>query len=280
MKYTNTRSDAGFISSSASRETPVELWHARHLIFQIVWRDLTVRYRQTWLGWIWAVANPALNMMLYYGVFGLIVRFQPPEYHTPYALVLLCGLLIWMLFAASLNATSECLTNNLHLVKKLWFPRAALAVAACGVSLVDFMLGLLCLVVLLPLCGVHWSPLQLPVLILCGLMTAVCGWGGGCVMAVLRLRYRDIRHLMPLMTQALFYVTPVVWTPGVLPERWQWLESVNPLATFIAVCRRALLHDALPDIAQVICALAGSVLLGGAGYICFIFQEPEATERA
>ncbi|MFP3524599.1 ABC transporter permease [Pantoea sp. SIMBA_072] len=273
-------SGPGFTSTPGSRETFQELWHARNLVCQFVWRDLTVRYRQTWLGWLWAGLNPALNMGLYYAVFGLMVRFQPPEYRAPYALVLLCGLVVWMLFAAALNATSECLLNNLYLIKKIWFPRAALAVAACGVSLVDFLLALLCLGLLLPMFGTGWSLLQLPVLLLCGLMTALCGWGAGCVMAVLRLRYRDVRHLMPLLVQGLFYSTPVVWTPGLLPVRWQWLAAVNPLSPLMAVFRHALLQGPLPGTAALAAAAAGSILTAAAGYAALVYGEPEATERA
>ncbi|WP_434747263.1 ABC transporter permease [Pantoea sp. Lu_F5_004] len=257
-----------------------ELWQARHLVHQIVWRDLTVRYRKTWLGWLWALINPALNMTLYYCVFGIMVRFQSPEYRAPYALVLLCGLVVWMLFSAALNATSECLLNNLHLIKKIWFPRTALAVAACGISLVDFILTLLCLGLLLPLVGISWSPLQLPLLLLCGLMTALCGWGAGCVLAVLRLRYRDVRHLMPLLIQSMFYATPVVWTPGILPARWQWLASVNPLAALTTLFRHALINGAVPSPNALLAAGVSSLAVAAAGYAYFIRNEPEATERA
>lgn len=279
MKQLRTPTDSGFISAPGSRETLRELWQARHLIGQLVWRDLTVRYRQTWLGWLWAVLNPALNMSLYYGVFGLMVRFRPPEYQAPYALVLLSGLVIWMLFAATLNATSECLLNNLHLIKKIWFPRVALTVAACGVSLVDFTLVLVCLLLLLVACGIFWSPLHLPLLMLCGLMTALCGWGAGCIMALLRLRFRDVRHLMPLLIQAMFYATPVVWTPGLLSVRWQWLEMLNPLAVLIATFRHVLLNGPAPSPLALTAAVAGSLLLAAVGYGFFVRFEPGATER-
>lgn len=279
MKKTRLSSDVGFVSAPGSSETLRELWQARHLIGQVMWRDMTVRYRHTWIGWLWAVINPALNMALYYGVFGLMVRFRPPEYHAPYALVLLSGLVIWMLFAATLNATSECLLNNLHLIKKIWFPRSALTLAACGVSLLDFILGLLCLGVLLPLCGIFWPLWQLPLLMLCGFLMALAGWGIGCILAILRLRYRDIRHLMPLLVQGIFYVTPVVWTPGLLPVRWQWLETLNPLAGIIALFRYALLRGPMPAPTALLIAVTASPLLAVVGYRLFVRYEPEATEK-
>lgn len=275
-----TSDSIGFLSAPGSRETLRELWQARHLISQFIWRDLTVRYRQTWLGWLWAVMNPALNMTLYYGVFGVMVRIQPPEYHAPYAMVLLSGLVVWMLFASALNATSECLLNNLHLIKKIWFPRAALAVAACGISLADFALALFCLGILLPLCNLNWSLMQLPILMLCGFLTALCGWGVGCVMAVLRLRYRDVRHLMPLMVQGLFYATPVVWTPGLLPAHLQWMATLNPLAVLMALFRHVLLKGEMPAPAVLTVAAVGSILMAAIGYAVLVYGEPEATEQS
>lgn len=269
----------GFVSHSASSVTLSELWQARYMVSQLMWRDLTVRYRQTWLGWLWALLNPALNMAMYYAVFGLLLRVGSPEYDAPWALVLLCGLVPWMLFAATLNSTSESLLNNLHLIKKIWFPRTVLTVAATGVSLADFLLMLVCLGGLLPLCGIHWSLTSIPLLLLCGILTALCGWGMGCILAVARLRFRDVRHLMPLLLQGLFYVTPVVWTAELIPNRWRWLLDFNPLSNLLALFRHTLLAGPMPSSFSLAASVAGSLALAILGYGCFVRYEPEATER-
>lgn len=273
------RNITGFISNPTSRVTLRELWQARYMVSQLIWRDLTVRYRQTLLGWLWALLNPVLNMTLYYAVFGLLLRVRSPEYQVPWALVLLCGLVPWMLFAATLNATSESLLNNLHLIKKIWFPRTALTVAATGVSLADFLLMLLCLGVFLYLCGIHWSLTSLPLLLLCGVLISLCGWSMGCILAVARLRFRDVRHLMPLLLQGLFYATPVVWTAELIPERWRWLLLFNPLSTLLAVFRYLLLAGPEPSLLSLVIAIVLCLILAVLGYGCFIRYEPEATER-
>ncbi|EMJ5851798.1 ABC transporter permease [Klebsiella aerogenes] len=267
----------GFISTPGSRTSLSELWQFRFLAGQMVWRDLTVRYRQTSLGWLWALINPALNLAMYWGVFGVLVRFSPPEYHAPYALVLLSGLVPWMLFSATVLAVSESLLNNLHLVKKIYFPRIALTLAGTGVSLVDFCLSLLILSGICLFSGKYGVLGGFPVLLLTGALTAVAGWGVGCLLAVARVRFRDIRHLIPLLLQALFYLTPVVWTPGLLPARWHGL-LFSPLASLTGLFRHVLLGGPLPSPFSLLTSLIGVLLIAGAGYYCFVRYESQVMD--
>lgn len=269
----------GFISTAGTRATWQEFWQVRWLILQLVRRDLTVRYRQTWLGGLWAVLNPALNLAMYYAVFGIMVRMAPPEYPVPYALVLLSGLVLWMLFASTANTVSEVLLTNLPLIQKIWFPRSALTLAATGVSLVDFSVALLLLGILLPLTGHTWPLSHLPVLLFCGLLTALAGWGLGSALAVLRLRFRDIRHLIPLMMQAMFYLTPVVWTPGILPPRWQGIMAFSPLNGLTGVFRHALLGGPAPSLMSVAIATGGPLLLAILGGCLFSRYEASVVDR-
>ncbi|HBV9912394.1 TPA: ABC transporter permease [Klebsiella aerogenes] len=249
------------------------------MIAQLVRRDLTVRYRQTWLGWLWALLNPALNLAMYYTVFGIMIRMAPPEYPTPYVLVLLSGLILWMLFAATVNTVSETLLTNLHLIQKIWFPRNALTLAATGVSLMDFILSLLLLGCLLPLLGFPWPLSRLPVLLMCGLLTGIAGWGLGSLLAVLRLRYRDLRHLIPLLMQALFYLSPVVWTPGILPVRWQTIMACSPLTGLIGLFRHALLGGPAPSLVSTTIAIIGTLLMAMVGSRGFSRYEAQVVDR-
>ncbi|MGQ3664468.1 ABC transporter permease [Citrobacter braakii] len=269
----------GFISHPRSTSSLAELWHSRHLIGQLVLRDLTVRYRQTLLGWVWALLNPLLQLMMYYAVFGVIVRFNPPEYQVTYAWVLLSGLVLWMLFASTVNAVSEVLMNNLHLVKKIYFPRIALTLAGLGISMIDFLLALLWLCLLLPSFGIHFSVQYLPLLLLCGVQVALLGWGLGCLIALARLRFRDFRHIIPLIIQGLFYITPVVWTPGLLPSRWMKLAELNPMYGLIGLFRFALLGGPVPAVSTMIISAALSLFTALIGYWCFVHYEAQVTDR-
>ncbi|MEX3098846.1 ABC transporter permease [Serratia ureilytica] len=279
MKRRSLPPPTGFTSTAGTRATLPELWQIRWLVFQLIRRDLTVRYRQTSLGWLWAVLNPALNLAMYYTVFGIMVRMAAPEYPAPYALVLLSGLVLWMLFAGTVNTVSEVLLTNLHLIQKIWFPRTALTLAATGVSLTDFILALLLLGMMLPLSCHPWPLSHLPVLLLCGGLTALAGWGLGSLLAVLRLRFRDIRHLIPLLMQALFYLSPVVWTPGLLPARWQSLVAFSPLNGLISLFRYALLGGTPPSGSMMVTAVAGPLLLAALGSHLFSRYEAQVVDR-
>lgn len=278
-RRSSQESPVGFISRPDSRATLFELWQARHLVVQLIVRDLTVRYRQTALGWLWALLSPALHLALYWGVFGLMVRFSPPEYTAPYPLVLISGLVLWMLFSSTVNAVSESLLNNVQLIKKIWFPRSALTLASTGISLMDFILAVLILLIVMPLTGGYWVPARLPLIVLCGLLTALTGWGMGCVLAVARLRFRDIRHLLPLLMQGLFYATPVVWTPGLISERGQALLSLNPLYALVGLFRSVLPGGPVPSWTQLAEAILGSLMMAAVGYGCFVRYEAQVMDR-
>ncbi|WP_071828992.1 ABC transporter permease [Citrobacter sp. S-77] len=269
----------GFISDVNRRATIYEVWQSRHLIVQLIIRDLSVRYSQTLLGWLWAFLNPAMNMAMYYAIFGVMVRFSPPEYQVSYSWVLLCGLILWMLFASTLNAVSESLINNIQLVKKVYFPRVALTFSCIGVNSIDFLITMFWLICLLPFLGTDWSVYQLPLLFICSGVMVLTGWGVGCLMAILRTRFRDFRHIIPLLTQCLFYATPVVWTPGLLPERFYFLTVLNPLSGIISLFRYVLLGGACPSFILLIISFSGCGLIILAGYFCFNHYEALIVDR-
>lgn len=278
-KRTETEFSLGFVSGPHIRTTLWELWQARWLVRQLIIRDLTVRYRQTWLGWLWAVLSPGLNLTLYYVMFGMVVHMQLPDYSAPYILVLLSGLVLWGLFQSVVNATADSLLNNLQLVKKIYFPRTALTVACAGVSMVDFLVAL---VLLIGLCGLYgvWPEIsRLPAMLLAVILTLLIARGIGCVLAILKVRFRDIRHLTPLLMQAMFYVTPVVWTPGILSPRAQSLVSLNPLTGVMALFRYTLPGGPRPDNTLLLLTIIGSLVLALFGSRFFSHYEARVIDR-
>lgn len=268
-----------FISDASSRSTLKELWLARHLIQQLIIRDLSVRYRRTILGWLWALLNPMLNLALYYTVFGIMIRVKTPDYSAPYSWVLLSGLILWMLFSATLNSTSEALMNNLHLIKKIYFPRSALTIAIAGTCATDFIFALICTFILLSICGMHWSMVKFPLTLVSAVFVLIAGWGIGCILAVLRLRFRDLSHIIPLLLQGGFYLTPVVWTPAILPEKFSHMLILNPLIGFIGLFRYALFDGPFPGGIEIFISASSCLFIGLAGYLFFIHYEAEVIDR-
>ncbi|MDK9365412.1 ABC transporter permease [Lelliottia wanjuensis] len=268
-----------FISHSRSHSTLAELWHSRYLIRQLMARDFSVRYHHTLLGWLWAIINPALNMTLYYIVFGLMVRLQAPEYPCDYSWVLLSGLMLWMLFSSTFNVVSESLTNNLHLVKKIYFPRVALTIAATGTCIFDFLLALIWMATLMLIFHVKFRVTYIPLALFGAANVVLSGWGVGCVFAVLRLKFRDFRHLIPFILQALFYLTPVVWTSGSVPAAFERLQVLNPVSGIFPLFRYSLLGGERPAACLVVFSSFSCILLAVVGYICFVYSEAGVMDR-
>lgn len=269
----------GFVSHEKSTSTLLDLWQARYLIRQLIIRDLTVRYRHTLLGWLWALINPFVQLGVYYCVFGMLVRINPPDYHAPYPLVLVSGLIMWMFFYNATNAIGDSLFNNLHLVKKIFFPRVGLTLSGLGTSLFDFILGLVCVYGMLVFSNAPVSLLRIPLLVIMIIQCMLLAWGTGCIISLLRLRFRDFRHIMPLFFQVFFYFTPIVWTPGILPNSLRYIAELNPLYGPVALMRFVLIDGPLPTISVLLYSGGMCISIAVLAYYCFTHYESLVLDR-
>lgn len=262
----------GFISTPQSRTRLREVFDVRYAIAQIIRRDFTVRYRQTLLGWLWAVFNPALSLAMYMAVFSLIMGIRNTEYSAPYWAVLTAGILYWNVFAASLNAVGDSLVNNAHLMKKIWFPRIIFGVAGLAVACVDFGVGAILFAMALWLTG-HLPGLSalwvIPLTLICTVLT---GFGAGCLIAILKIRFRDFRHLVPLLLQALFYASAVVYTPALAPGALGYFFVANPVSNALMQARHALFHGAV-SLPSLFCLLLASGCIAAIGWTVFTYYE-------
>jgi lipopolysaccharide transport system permease protein len=269
-----------FISTAKSTSTYNELWQARYLVMQLIHRDITIRYRQTWLGWGWALLNPTMSLLIYYAIFGWVVRFTPPDYKVPYVLILLCGIVWWVLFSGIFNAVSDSLQNNLPLIQKIYFPRLGLTFVCLGVCSLDFLLVLSLLLLLLPFNHLPVHGLRLLTCIpVCWLLTAGLAWGSGCIIAILKLRFRDFRHIIPLLMQTIFYAAPIVYTPSLVPTRWLAIYESNPLVAILGLFRYALFSGPFPSLSSLLISTSGSFIIASIGYVYFTRYESEMVDK-
>ena len=241
-----------------------ELWEHRDLGFFLVWRDLKVRYKQTFLGVAWAVIQP-LAMMVVFAVFLGQVPGIAPE-GVPYALFALTGLVPWTLFSQSLIGASNSLVNGQSLISKVYFPRLLLPIAGVGSFIVDFFIALALLLLVTPLFGYPLSltVLWLPVFALFAVLAALAV---GTWLAALNARYRDVRHAVPFLVQLWLFASPVAYSITLVPESLRPLFALNPMTGVIAGFRWALLGGDPPNAAILVSALATSVILvGGIAY--------------
>lgn len=202
----------------------------RELFYFLAWRDIVVRYKQTFLGVIWALVRPLLTMAVFAFVFGKIAHLATHQLNYP--LFILTGLLPWMLFAGSLIDTSQSLVNNTHMISKVYFPRLILPISDIMVHLVDFLISLVMLLLLLFFGGYlnHWSILGLPLFI--GLTLSLC-MGSGLWLSAASVRYRDFRFIVPFLVQFGVFLSPVGYSSFLISERSQWIYFLNPMVGII-----------------------------------------------
>ncbi|MFN2304744.1 MAG: ABC transporter permease [Anaerolineales bacterium] len=242
-----------------------DLWRYRELLYFLTWRDIKVRYKQTALGAAWAILQPLLTMVLFSVVFGYFAGL--PSEGIPYPVFTLTALLPWQLFAYALTQSSTSLVNDKNLITKIYFPRLVIPLSSVLSALLDFAITLLLLVAMLLIYRIPltWRLLTLPLFILFALVTAmsVSLW-----LSALNVQYRDVRYTLPFLTQFWMYATPIAYSATIVPERFRWLYSLNPMTGVVEGFRWALLGTesliGLPILISVLAIIA--ILVGGVVY--------------
>jgi lipopolysaccharide transport system permease protein len=244
-----------------------ELVRHRELLWMVTRREITVRYRQTILGALWAVLQP-LSLMVVLTVFFahfLVVRSDD----IPYPLFSYAGLLPWTFFATSLAFAVPSLISNSHLITRIYFPREIIALASVLAALVDFGIAAVIFLALLAAYGVPltWTALYVAPLLLVQVTftTACCLFLSG-----LTVLYRDIRFTVPLLVQVWMFATPVLYPLSAVPEhlRTAYL-ALNPMAAIIDGYRRAVLQGQPPDLPHLALVAGISLALLLLAYRCF-----------
>jgi lipopolysaccharide transport system permease protein len=241
-----------------------ELWAYRELAYFFTWRDLKVRYRQTVLGFAWAVIQPLFMMVVFSLFFGTLAKL--PSDGIPYPLFSYAALLPWTLFSASMTRSSNSLLQDANLLQKVYFPRLLLPLAGILSPLVDFAIAFVILIALMFYFG--YTPgiriLALPAFIGLELMLAL---GAGLWLSALSAKYRDIPYVVPFLIQLGLFVSPVVYSSNLLPARFQAIYGLNPMAGVIEGFRWALLVTDRPsNLFFVSVAIALVILISGVFY--------------
>jgi homopolymeric O-antigen transport system permease protein len=220
-----------------------DLWRYRELFYILAWRDISVRYKQTALGVIWALLRPFLAMVIFTVVFGRIAKM--PSHGIPYPILVFAAMLPWQFFANALSEASYSLVLNSNLISKVYFPRLIVPAGAVITSLVDLLISGALLGVLmiwfrfLP----DWRVLTLPIFTLMAFLAAL---GPGLFLTALNVKYRDFRYVVPFIVQFGLFISPVGFSSDVIPENWRLLYSLNPIVGVIDGFRWAICRGASP----------------------------------
>lgn len=216
-----------------------DLWRYRELFAVLAWRDVAVRYKQTVVGFAWALLQPLATLIVFTFIFGRLAK-MPNDYPAPYALVVYAGLLPWQLFSSSVLAASNSLVGNSNLISKVYFPRLIVPASATVVCLIDFAVSLIMLVLLMVVFKhvPDWQIVTLPLFVV---MAALASLGPGLWLTAMSVKFRDFRIVVPFMVQLGLYVSPVGFSSGAVPEQWRLLYSLNPMVGVIDGFRWAIL---------------------------------------
>ena len=214
------------------------VWEYRDLLYFLAWRDIKVRYKQTFLGILWAVLQPAFMTAAFFIFFGRLAGV--PSEGVPYPVFAFSGILSWQLFAFALAESSNSLVSNERLVTKVYFPRVIIPLASVLAGLVDFLVGFLVLLAMMLFWGISPSvnAWTLPFFIFLALAAAL---GVGFWFAALNVQYRDVRYTLPFIIQFWLFMSPVVYPTSLVPEPWRVLYGINPMVGVIEGLRWALL---------------------------------------
>ncbi len=250
-----------------------ELWAYRELLYFFVWRDVKVRYKQTFIGVLWVVLQPLLTMGVFTLFFGRLAKL--PSDGLPYPVFYFTALVPWTYFSTALQSCTSVVVDNQRVITKVYFPRLVLPLSAVVSGLVDFAIGFVVILVVTAIYGIKptLAVLWLPVLLLLAVLTAL---GVGLWMSALNALYRDVRYVVPFLVQFWMFASPVAYPSSLVPERWRWLYGLNPMAGVIDGFRWALTgHGVAPG--PLMLASASAVMVVVFGGLLF-FQRMEGTD--
>lgn len=242
-----------------------DLWPYRELFYFLTIRDLKVRYRQSILGAGWGVLKPFVQMVVFTVFFSKLAHLSSDG--APYAVFSFAALIPWNLFQSALSQASVSLTMNQNLITKVYFPRLVIPIASTLSNVVDFVIS--CAVMAGLMAYYHVVPtVWIAVLPLLFLLTMATALGAGLWLAALNARYRDIQYVSGFLVQLWFFLTPVVYSAGVLPPRFTFVYGLNPMVGVVQGFRSALIGSATHGHTAHVAALhVGPLLLLSLGIV-------------
>jgi lipopolysaccharide transport system permease protein len=249
-----------------------ELFEYRELLYFLVWRDIKVRYKQTALGASWAIIQPFFTMVVFSLFFGRLAKV--PSDGVPYPIFSFAALVPWTFFAASLTNSSSSVVGSANLIKKVYFPRLAIPIATVLSGLVDFAIAFVMLIGMMLWYGMNVTVnvLWLPMFLLLALVTAL---GVGLWLSAMNVQYRDVKYMVPFLTQFWLFATPVAYPSSLLAGKWRAVYALNPMVGVVEGFRWSLLGtNTSPGPAIIVSSITATVILVSGA---FYFRRMERT---
>jgi len=215
-----------------------ELWNFRELLYFLVWRDIKVRYKQTFIGAFWAILQPFFTMVVFTIFFGKIAKI--PSDNVPYPIFSYSGLILWTYFSSAVSNSSNSLVGSSNLISKVYFPRLIVPLSSAISAAVDYFIATSILVLMMFYYGIfpNIQIIYLPIILL---LTFLSATGFGLWLSALNVKYRDVRFVLPFFIQLLMFLTPVIYPISFIPEKFKWILYLNPVGGLINAHRALVL---------------------------------------
>ncbi|MBS1952124.1 MAG: O-antigen export system, permease protein [Cytophagales bacterium] len=244
-----------------------EIWHYRELFYFFTWRDIKIKYKQTMLGFLWAILQPLLMMTIFTLFFGRALNI--PSQNLPYPVYVFSGLLIWNIFSTGLSNAANSMVNNASIIKKIYFPRLIVPVSSILVALFDFLMALILFMSILIF---YQQPVSWTIIFywpFAMLLSVIATLGLGSWLAALNVKYRDFRYVIPFLIQVLFFLTPVIYPITLLKyPMLQYALATSPMYVAVEFFRLPL-TGSLPNLDLVWISLGSNIVFLLIGLIYF-----------
>lgn len=243
-----------------------ELYDYREMLFNLVKKDLRTRYRGSVLGFLWTFVNPLLQLVVYTFVFSTIMRAGIDKYY----IYLFVALVPWIFFSTAITASASSIISNKDLIKKIYFPRLIIPMAVVNGAFMNMLFTMIVVFVALIFSGVGISKyiVFLPIIMLLEYLLAL---GLSFIVAALNVYFRDLEHILGIVTMAWMYATPIMYDINMVPENMRALFNLNPMTSIISAIRSILYYKTMPDLSHM-----GLIFIWSIGFIIIgylVFQK-------
>jgi len=241
-----------------------ELYAYREMIFSLVRKDLRTRYKGSVLGFLWTFLNPLLQLVVYTIVFSTIMRINVDKFY----IYLFVALVPWIFFTSSIQGGATSILSGADLIKKIYFPRLVLPIAVTSAAFMNMVFSMLIVFVALIISGIgiSWHVVFLPVIMVLEYCFAL---GMAMIFSALNVYFRDLEHILGIITMAWFYLTPIVYTIDMVPQQYLGLFYLNPMTSMVQAYRDILYYHQVPQFATLGSIAIFSVVFIVAGYVLF-----------
>ncbi|MFA5835575.1 MAG: ABC transporter permease [Bellilinea sp.] len=248
-----------------------EVWDSKGLLFYLVMRDLKVRFQQTFIGVLWIVLQPLIQLLIFYVIFGILIKV--PTGDIPYSVFYLTGFVVWQLFLQIVNSSAYSLLGNIGIITKIFFPRLTLPLSTTIGALIDFAISFIILLVFLLANHYAITPRYFFLLLLV-LLTMIFSLGIGLLFGALMVIFRDTKNLLGFILQIWMFASPIMYPIAIVPEEYRTIFYINPLTGIIDAFRWVFLgSDLLPSITNLAVSAIVAIILLLIGMISFRSME-------